>query len=151
VEALTDEMEAAIVKRMDEIDGHGGMVKALEKGWVQQQIARRAYEWQRAVEAGEQPVVGVNVYQSPEGEQELQLQEPSPEAEARKAEQLRALRRERSQAAVEKALSALRREAEGQGNLMLLIREAVRAYATVGEIAGALKDVWGLYQPPTRF
>jgi methylmalonyl-CoA mutase N-terminal domain/subunit len=151
VEALTDEMEAAIVQVMDEIDGQGGMVKALEKGWVQQEIARRAYEWQRAVETGEQPVVGVNAFKSLEGEQEPRLQEVSPEAEARKAKELRALRRSRGQAAVDRALSALRREAEGEGNLMPLIREAVLAYATVGEIAGALKDVWGLYQPPARF
>jgi methylmalonyl-CoA mutase N-terminal domain/subunit len=150
VEALTDEMEAACVKVMNEIDEQGGMVQALEKGWVQQQISRRAYEWQRAVESGEQPVVGVNVYKTEE-EQELQLQPPSPEAEASKASELKALRSSRSQAAVDRALSALRTGAEGQANLMPLIREAVLAYATVGEISTALKDVWGVYQPLTRF
>lgn len=150
VEALTDDMEAAITSVMKEIDDQGGMVGALEKGWLQQRIARRAYEWQRSVETGEQPVVGVNKYKTEE-EQALQIQAPSPEAEATKAAELRALRKWRKQAPVDSALSQIRKAAEGRDNLMPLIREAVLAYATVGEIAGALKDVWGTYQPLTRF
>jgi len=150
VEALTDEMEAAILKVMGEVEAQGGMAQALEKNWVQQQISRRAYEWQRAVESGEQPIVGVNVHVSG-GEQELQLQQPSREAEEQKAAQVKALRASRSQTAVDQALGEIRRAAEGTDNLMPPIRTAVMAYATVGEISTALKDVWGLYQPPTRF
>ncbi|MDQ3262358.1 MAG: methylmalonyl-CoA mutase family protein [Myxococcota bacterium] len=150
VEALTDEMEAAILKVMSEVEAQGGMAQALEKNWVQQQISRRAYEWQRAVESGEQPIVGVNVHVS-EGEQELQLQQPSREAEEQKAAGVKALRASRSQAAVDQALGEIRRAAQGTDNLMPPIRAAVMAYATVGEISTALKDVWGLYQPPTRF
>jgi len=152
VEALTDEMEAAISKVMGEVEAQGGMAKALEKNWVQQRIARRAYEWQRAVETGEQPIVGVNVHRREgEGEQEPKLQPPSREAEERKVALLKALRRERSAGAVDRALSGIRRAAEGKDNLMPRFRDAVAAYATVGEIAGALEDAWGLYHPPTRF
>ena len=154
VEALTDEMEAAIEKVMDEIAAQGGMVRALERGWVQQAIARRAYEWQRAVEAGEQPVVGVNVARGPdggEGEGELELQAPSAEAAERKVRELRSLRAARSAESVQRALDGVKRAAEGGWNLMPPIREAVQAYATVGEIARALEGVFGTYQAPTRF
>lgn len=150
VEALTDEMEAAILKVMDGIAAQGGMVRALERGHVQQAIARRAYEWQRSVESGEQPVVGVNVHRSEE-DQALEIQPLSPEADDRKARELRARREARSGAAVARALDGVRRAADGRENLMPFIREAVLAYATVGEIASALKDAWGVYQPPTGF
>jgi methylmalonyl-CoA mutase N-terminal domain/subunit len=150
VEALTDQMEAAILAVMDEIAAQGGMVRALERGYVQQAIARRAYEWQRAVESGEQPVVGVNVHRS-EGEQPVQVQPVSPRMEVLRARELRARRAARSQPAVARALDAVRRAAEGQENLMPFIREAALASATVGEITSALKDVWGVYQPPTGY
>jgi methylmalonyl-CoA mutase N-terminal domain/subunit len=150
VEALTDQMEAEILKVMDEVEGQGGMVKALERGWVQQAIARRAYEWERAVQAGEQPVVGVNVHKTEE-EQKLQTQALSPSAGAAKSQELKQMRANRTVASVQKSLDAIRKAAEGSDNLMPHIREAVLAYATVGEIAAALKDVWGTYQPPTRF
>jgi methylmalonyl-CoA mutase, N-terminal domain len=151
VEALTDEMEAAVTQVMGEIDAQGGMVAALENNWVQQAIARRAYEWQRAVESSEQPIVGVNVFKTEEPQQELQVQAASAQVEASAAEQVRAVRKSRAQAPVDRALTALRRAAEGKDNVMPHIREAVLAYATVGEISQALKDVWGLYQPPSRF
>ncbi|HVE83776.1 MAG TPA: methylmalonyl-CoA mutase family protein, partial [Myxococcales bacterium] len=152
VEALTDEMEAAIHKVMDEVAAQGGMVRALEKGWVQQAIARRAYEWQRAVESGEQKVVGVNVHRA-DGEQapEPEAQGPSPEAAERKIRELQALRRARSPHTVRHALDGVSRAAEEGANLMPPIREAVQAYATVGEIAAALRGVFGAYQPPARF
>lgn len=150
VEALTDEMEAAIQHVMDEVAAQGGMVRALEKGWVQQAIARRAYEWQQAVESGEQKVVGVNVARGDQPE-EMELQPASREAVERKVRELKALRAARSGESVQRALDGVRKAAEGGANLMPPIREAVQAYATVGEIARAMEDVFGRYVPPTRF
>jgi len=119
---------------------------------VQQAIARRAYEWQRAVESGEQKVVGVNVHRA-DGEQapEPEAPGPSPEAAERKIRELQALRRARSPHTVRHALDGVSRAAEEGANLMPPIREAVQAYATVGEIAAALRGVFGAYQPPARF
>jgi methylmalonyl-CoA mutase N-terminal domain/subunit len=151
VEALTDEMEAAIQRVMDEVAAQGGMVRALERGWVQQAIARRAYQWQQAVESGEQPVVGVNVARGEEAPEEPELSAPYAETVERKVHELRTLRAARSAESVRRALDGVRRAAEGESNLMPPIREAVQAYATVGEIARALEDVFGRYQPPTRF
>ena len=154
VEALTDEMEAAIQRVMDEVAAQGGMVRALERGWVQQAISRRAYEWQQAVESGEQKVVGVNVARPQEPEaapEELELQAASREAADRKVRELLALRAARSGESVQRALDGVRKAAEGGANLMPPIREAVQAYATVGEIARAMEDVFGRYVPPTRF
>jgi methylmalonyl-CoA mutase, N-terminal domain len=150
VEALTDEMEAAILRVMDEVAAQGGMVRALERGWVQQAIARRAYEWQQAVESGEQKVVGVNVARA-EAPEEMELQAAPSEAAERKVRELQALRAARSGDSVRRALDGVRRAAAGEANLMVPIREAVQAYATVGEMARALEDVFGRYVPPTRF
>ncbi len=152
VEALTDEMEAAITEVMDRVEAQGGFVEALRKGWVQAELGRRAYEWQRSVESGAQPVVGVNVHRSEAAAEEpLAQQELSRDAEAKKKAELAALRASRDGAAVDRTLARLRDEARGTSNLMPAIREAVLAYATVGEIARALQDVFGTYVPPTRF
>ncbi|MBI3185945.1 MAG: methylmalonyl-CoA mutase [Myxococcales bacterium] len=150
VEALTDELEAAICRVIEEIDDQGGMVQALESGWVQRRLALRAYEHQRAVDRGELPVVGVNVHRSSEEpEPPFEPQKASPQATAERSAALAGLRRSRSSATVARALSALRRAAEGRENLMPFIREAVTALATTGEISGALLEVFGEYRPPT--
>src|SRR4051812_28663804 len=114
VEALTDEMEAAVQRVMDEVAAQGGMVRALERGWVQQAISRRAYEWEQAVASGEQKVVGVNVArgEAPEADadpEELELQAASQEAAERKVRELRALRAARSGESVRRALDGVRR------------------------------------------
>ena len=154
VEALTDAMEARLREILGELDQAGGIVEALRQGLLQQRIARSAYEQQRAIEAGEQPVVGVNyppgLPPAADREEEATAQQLSQTAGETKARELKALRAGRDGAAVKKALDRVRDEARGSGNLMAPIREAVLAYATVGEISGALKDVFGSYQPPTR-
>jgi methylmalonyl-CoA mutase N-terminal domain/subunit len=148
VEALTDEMEKAIKTVMDEIDARGGFVEALRQGYVQQRIAQRAYEHQRAVEKGEVPVVGVNKFRTESDEPEMELTKASPEAARDAAERVARVKRERPSST---ALRDLTEATKGSANLQPYIREAVRAYFTVGEIAGALKQVFGNYQPPTRF
>jgi len=154
VEALTDEMEKAVKAVMDEIDAHGGFVEALRQGYVQQRIAQRAYEHQRAVEKGEVPVIGVNKFRTvgeAHAEPEMELTQASPVAARDAAQRVARVKRERDAAKARAALQALSEAAAGTANLQPAIRDAVRAYCTVGEIAGALKQVFGNYQPPTRF
>ena len=154
VEALTDEMEKAIRAVMDEIDTRGGMVECLRAGYIQQRIAQRAYEHQRAVEKGEVPVVGVNKFRTvgeAHADPEMEITAASPEAARDAAARVARLKRERDAGKATAALRALRDAAAGEENLQPRIREAVRAYCTVGEIASALKEEFGSYQPPTRF
>ncbi len=154
IEALTDEMEKAIRGVMQEIDDRGGFVESLRSGYVQQRIAQRAYEHQRAVETGEVPVVGVNKFRTvgeAHAEPEMEITKASKQAARDAAERIARVRRERDQKAASGALRALSDAAAGSENLQPRIREAVRAYCTVGEIAGALKVEFGSYQPPTRF
>src|SRR5262249_35811670 len=132
----------------------GGFVEALRQGYIQQRIAQRAYEHQRAVEKGEVPVVGVNKFRTvgeAHAEPEMELTQASPEAARDAAQRVAKVKRERDGEKARAALRALSDAAGGPANLQPAIRDAVRAYCTVGEIAGALKKVFGNYQPPTRF
>jgi len=154
VEALTDRMEEAIRLVMGEIDGRGGFVEALRQGYVQQRIAQRAYEHQRAVEKGEVAVVGVNKFRTvgdAHAEPEMELTSASPAAARDAAQRVARVKKERDAGKAQAALRSLSEAATGSSNLQPFIREAVRAYCTVGEIAGALKEKFGAYQPPTRF
>jgi methylmalonyl-CoA mutase N-terminal domain/subunit len=150
VEALTDQIEEAIRRPLLEIEDRGGMIGALESGWLQMRIGQRAYEWQRGVEQGDIPVVGVNVHRSGP-HQELEAQSLSQEAGERQVAALRELRSGRDGQAVARALEQVEATARGRENLMPAIRDAVLAYATVGEITAALKSVFGTYLPPSRF
>lgn len=152
VESLTDSMEDAIRAVMEEIEKRGGMVEVLRTGWLQRQIAQRAYEHQRAVDEGQIPVVGVNWPKDlPREEAPVEVQPLSEEAAEEQRRSLERVRRERDPAQVEKALARVADEARGEGNLMPAIREAVLAYATVGEITSALRRVFGTYEPPSLF
>ncbi len=147
-------MEEAIGKTMAEIDERGGFIEALRGGYVQQRIAQRAYEHQRAVEKGEVAVVGVNKFRTvgeAHQEPEMEITSASPEAAREAATRVARVKKERDARKARAALRALSEAAAGQGNLQPHIREAVRAYCTVGEIASALKERFGAYQPPTRF
>jgi methylmalonyl-CoA mutase N-terminal domain/subunit len=139
---------------MKEIDDRGGFVEALRAGYVQQRIAQRAYEHQRAVEKGEVPVVGVNKFRTvgeAHAEPEMEITRASSQAARDAAERVANVRKSRDSQAASRALRALSEAAGGTGNLQPHVREAVRAYCTVGEIAAALKEKFGAYQPPTRF
>jgi methylmalonyl-CoA mutase N-terminal domain/subunit len=153
VEALTDEMERVIRAIMDEIEARGGMVECLRQGFIQQRIAQRAYEHQRAVEKGEVVVVAVNKFAGAEKNRDpdLELQQGSAEAAREAAERVRKVKRERDREAAHEALDRLSRAAQERGNLQAFIRDAVAAYCTVGEIAAVLKANFGAYQPPTKF
>jgi methylmalonyl-CoA mutase N-terminal domain/subunit len=147
LERLTLDVEAAASQYIQKIDEMGGMIPAIERGFPQSEIAQASYEFQREIEQGEQVIVGVNKF-TEEGEQPdqpmsvLQIDES---AGRKQIERLEALKRRRSASEVAKTLGALRRAAEGTENTMPYILDAVRAYATVSEICGALKDVFGTY------
>ena len=150
VEWLTDEIEERVWRYLDRIDGLGGAVKAVEKGYIQGEIARSAYEQQKAIEGGDLVVVGVNKFRIEE-EIRVELLKVDPAIEGRQVERLRALRAGRDRARVEEALDGVRRVAEGDANIMPYMLEAVKARATIGEIFGVLRDVYGEYRPPLVF
>jgi methylmalonyl-CoA mutase N-terminal domain/subunit len=145
VERLTQDMEAGARDYFQRIDDLGGMVAAIEQGYPQREIAESAYRFQREVEDGERTIVGVNRFtdENETGVQTLYLDEGTAKAQcARVAE----LRDTRDPAAVDGALDRLRHAALGPDNLMPPLLDAVRAYATVGEMCDALRDVWGEYE-----
>jgi methylmalonyl-CoA mutase N-terminal domain/subunit len=146
VESLTDEIEAEARDLLEEIDDRGGMRPAVESGWVKRQIQDVAFERQREIEAGERVVVGVNKYQVDE-EPEADIEAVDPEDERRQQERLQAVKDERDDEAVEAALSDIRAAAAGEENLLPPIVEAVKAYATVGEISDVLREEFGEYRP----
>src|SRR5215469_15914049 len=144
VEALTNEVEAGAWDYIRRIDAMGGMVKAIEKSYPQREIAEASYRYQMAVDKKEKIIVGVNDFVTPEKPLEiLQIDEA---VAHRQAARLRQLRADRSTAEVDRRLTALRKASEGSDNLMPFIYEAVKAYATLGEICEAMRAVFGPYE-----
>ncbi len=145
VESLTDQIEKHAFGYLDKIEAMGGMLKAIERGFVQQEIQNAAYEYQQAVDRLEQVVVGVNRFHVDQ-EKPVPLQRIDPALEPRQIERLRALRARRDPAAWEQALRRVEEAARSDENLMPLIINAVEAYATVGEISDVLRRVFGEYR-----
>jgi methylmalonyl-CoA mutase N-terminal domain/subunit len=145
VENLTARMEEEARAYIARIDAMGGMIEAIEQGFPQSEIANASYRYQHAIESGEQIVVGVNAFQEEGGEQ-IELLRMSDQMGAARAEKLKSLRARRDGGRVQQALDGLRTCAAAQENTMPYILEAVRAYATLGEICDALRDVFGTYQ-----
>jgi len=151
VEWLTNEVEERVWRYLERIEEMGGAVRAIEKGFMQREIARSAYEQQKAIEAGELVVVGVNKFVVEEP-MRVELLKVDPRVEEKQIERLRELRAKRNAREVEEALDELRRAAERDGeNLMPYMLKAVRARATIGEIFGALREIFGEYRPPLVF
>jgi len=146
VEALTDALEARALELMGEVDRRGGAVAAIESGFVQREILRSALTWQRAVERGEQVIVGVNQYAIEEPP--ASIFRPGGDSQREVLADLEDVRRKRDAARVEAALEAVERTARGTGNLMDPILAAVEGYATLGEICARLERVFGKYRPP---
>ncbi len=142
VETLTDQLEAAARDLLEEIEALGGTLAAIEGGFQQRQIQESSYQVQRAIEDGSQVVVGVNRFQD-EGHRTPSLQRIDPDGERRQVEGLRRVRAERDPAAWDAALRRVGECARGDENLMPALIEAVRAYATVGEISDRLRAEWG--------
>lgn len=145
LEKLTTDMEAGAIEYFQTIDDLGGMVEAIEQGYPQREIAESAYRFQKQVELGERDIVGVNVYGDNEelGVETLYINEDVSERQIAK---LNDLRRTRDMNRVARSLAVVREVALGKTNLMPSLLEAVRAYATLGEICDALRDVWGEHE-----
>jgi methylmalonyl-CoA mutase N-terminal domain/subunit len=149
IEAMTDELERRARALIEQIDTMGGAVAAVENGWMQEQIADASYAYQQAVESGERIVVGVNKFHEDE-EAKQPVFKPNEAVAREQAESLAKLRAERDNAAVQAALADLKAAAEGTANVLPPMREALRRYASVGEVCGVLRQVWGEYRPEVR-
>jgi methylmalonyl-CoA mutase N-terminal domain/subunit len=146
VEHLTDAVERDARELLETVDERGGMLEAVKSQWVQRQIQDVAFERQREIEAGERVIVGVNEYQVDE-EPHVDIEEVSEADERRQNERLASVREERDDERVEDALAAVRETARGDDNLVPPIVDAVKAYATVGEISDVLREEFGEYTP----
>jgi methylmalonyl-CoA mutase N-terminal domain/subunit len=145
IESLTNEIEKRALEYLEKIESLGGMLKAIERGFVQKEIQNAAYEYQRAIEKGQATVVGVNRF-TQEGEGEVPIQRIDESLERKQVERLQALRARRDQKKWKAAMQSVRDAARSLDNLMPRILGAVEAYATVGEISDAMRGVFGEYQ-----
>lgn len=151
VEALTDATEERIIKIMDDLDQHGGMVTAIEDGYLQGIIADEAYRLHRDVEAGTRAVIGVNRFATNEPAPEISTYELDAEGRDVQMKRLARVKADRDPTAVRTTLAALSRAAEGTDNLMGPLVDCANAYCTVGEMVASLKAVWGEFQQPVVF
>jgi len=145
IEAKTNEIEQAAMEYIKRIDDLGGAPKAIDKGYIQQEIMDAAYDYQKEVETGERIVVGMNKFQIEE-EAPKGLLRVDPSVGERQKSKIAELKAKRNQAKVDETLVALRAACEGTDNVMPFILEAVRAYATLGEVCGVMREVFGEYQ-----
>jgi methylmalonyl-CoA mutase N-terminal domain/subunit len=149
IEALTNEIESGALAYINKIDAQGGVLRAIDSGFIQSEIQKAAYEFQRQVETQQQIVVGVNDFITPDSnhpERTIPTLRIDPEIERAQIQRLESLRAKRNQAATQAALAELKRRAATAENLLPAILTAVESYATVGEISDTLRQVFGEYQ-----
>ncbi len=145
LERLTDEIEARALDYIEKIDSMGGAIKAIESGFVQNEILDSAYAYQKGIESKDLVIVGLNEFVTEE-EPLRDILKIDPDVEKYQREKLAKIKGERDSHSVKKTLASLKQVAEGDGNIVPLILDAVRAYATVGEISDTLRDVFGEYR-----
>jgi methylmalonyl-CoA mutase N-terminal domain/subunit len=148
IESLTERVEERTLDYFSKIDSMGGMVAAIERGFPQREIQDSAYQYQKAVERGDQVIVGVNKFQMEDEPAEVPILVIDDSVRNHQIERLQQTRAKRDRGAVENALEALKKTAQAEENTMPATIEAVRAYATLGEICSALRDVYGVYEEP---
>jgi methylmalonyl-CoA mutase N-terminal domain/subunit len=148
LEALTEKMEQEALDYFRKIDGMGGMVAAIERGFPQREIQDSAYQYQKAVERGDQVIVGVNKFAMADEPAEVPILVIDESVRAHQVERLEQTRTRRDAGAVANTLDKLKLAASGNENTMPATIDAVRAYATLGEICSALRDVYGIYEEP---
>jgi len=148
IESLTNEMEEEAYKYFDRFDAMGGVIPAIEKGFPQREIANASYKYQREIEANKRIIVGVNDFVLEGEEITIPVLKIDPEIERKQVERTQRIRRERDKKKFEEALNALRKASEGADNVMPHIVNAVKAYATVGEICDVWRDIWGEWEEP---
>ena len=150
IESLTDNIEKGARSYIEQIDELGGSPRAIENGFIQREIQKSAYDYQKAIEANERVVVGINKFKVKE-EPPTNILRVDPKVREEQMARLKTLKSERDSSRTTAALAELRATAKGEGNLMPSILEAVKAYATLGEICDVLRDVFGEYKPSTFF
>ena len=148
VEALTDRMEKDAFAYIDRIDEQGGIIRAINTGYPQKEIADSAYRFQQQLDAKEKIIVGVNKYQVAPEERPLELLKIEPEVERGQIEQVKKIKKERDQAAVKEHLGRVHAAARNGTNLMPPLIEAVKEYCTLGEISDIYREVFGVYRDP---
>jgi methylmalonyl-CoA mutase N-terminal domain/subunit len=145
VEALTDEIERRSREYIEKIEAMGGAVKAIDSGYIQGEIGESAYQYQKEIEAKKRIIVGLNQFQIEE-EPLRDILRIKPEMEQYQKEKLARVKKERNNTKVKETLADLKRAAHGTENLVPPILEAVRVYATLGEISDTLREVFGEYR-----
>jgi len=150
IETLTKQMEQKIVEEMKKIDEMGGMIKAVETGYVQKEVARQAYEFDKGVQKRELIKVGMNKYTEGE-EMEVELHEYRQESVEEQIQHLREVKRERDNRKVVQLLKDLEKVARDEKNVMPYLLECCKAYATVGEMTKVFKEVYGEFKEPSIF
>ncbi|GAC1424085.1 MAG: methylmalonyl-CoA mutase family protein [Candidatus Velthaea sp.] len=151
IEALTDEMEKQTEEYFRQIEEFGGVIEAIEAGFFQREIADASYRYQRSLETKERIIIGVNAFEKPEEALPLDLLKIGREVEQGQARQVADIRAKRDSSAVEAALAGLKRACRGEENVMPLIIDAVKAYATEGEIVDAMVEIYGRYTEKAAF
>jgi len=151
VETMTNEMRKKMEDTMAEVEAEGGIVKMVSDGSIQAKVSEQAYEMQKDIQSGKFPKVGVNCYQTEEEEKEVEFHDYNTRDADQQIENLGAVKAERDQAEVDRTLAQVKADAEADRNVMPAIVDAVKAYATVGEITKKLVEVYGYYQEPIRF
>ena len=151
METLTNQMRDKITQIMDEVDAGGGIVKMISEGTIQAKVSAQAYDMYQKIQSGEVPKVGVNCYKIEEEAREVEFHPYKQEDAEQQIKNLNAVKAERNQAEVDRTLAQVKADAEAGKNVMPAIMEAVKAYASVGEITNKLVEVYGYYQEPIRF
>jgi methylmalonyl-CoA mutase N-terminal domain/subunit len=150
IESLTNDIEAKVLALMKQVEDQGGILKAIEAGSIQKDLGRQAYDWEVAIERKEVMKVGVNCFEVEDEEQPMDVYQHSEDAAERQAARLRDTKAKRNGEEVERTLRGLQRAAEAKESLMPALMEAVRAYATIGEISSVLKKIYGGFGDPVQ-
>ncbi|UCE74642.1 MAG: methylmalonyl-CoA mutase, partial [Methanomassiliicoccales archaeon] len=151
VESLTNELENKIRTCMKKVEDSGGIVKAISEGYIQSEVSKQAYLHERKIQSGEEVKVGVNRYRIEEEERNIEFHEYDPTLAEEQIKRLNSVKAKRDKEAVTESLEKLKRAAASDENLMPYIIDCVKSYATVGEITGVLKEVFGEFREPVRF
>jgi methylmalonyl-CoA mutase N-terminal domain/subunit len=148
VERLTADIENEARALMAKVEELGGSVEAIEAGFIQREIEESAFAYHRRIQTKQDVLVGVNEYAEGGGEVEVDILKIDPQTERDQVERLRRFKEDRDQELVRKRLDDLRAVAEGDGNLLYPIKDALRDHATIGEVCTVMRDVFGEYKPP---
>jgi methylmalonyl-CoA mutase N-terminal domain/subunit len=151
IETLTKQMEEKIMEARQQIKSVGGMIEAVSSGFVQKLVAQQAYEWERGLKKGEYIKIGANKYVDDQDEPEVELHEYDPITQERQIEALKQVKRERSEAEVARSLKELEQVARAKNNVMPALVDCCKTYATVGEMAGVFREVFGEFKEPSIF